>query len=141
MPDRTRRISVALWIAQALLAVLFLFTGGMKLGLPAAVLMKQSSLPLSLMRFVGLAEVVGAIGLVVPALTRIQTALTPLAAAGLVIIMVGATVFSVRTMGVLPALFPFVVGILAAWIAYGRWRVAPIPSKRTQPLANSGTEA
>jgi hypothetical protein len=72
------------------------------------------------------AEIVGALGLIVPSLLRIRPGLTPLAAAGLVIIMVGATVVSLMIGGVLMALMPFVIGLLAAFVAYGRWKLAPI---------------
>jgi len=74
--------------------------------------------------FIGVCEVLGGLGLVLPGLLRIRPGLTPLAAAGLVVIMIGATVVSIP-MGAVAAL-PLVVGILAAFVAYGRWRVAPL---------------
>ncbi len=112
----------ALWVLQGLLALLFLFAGGTKLILPVEEMTKQMPLPGAFMRFIGVAEVLGALGLVLPGLTRIQPALTPLAAAGLVIIMIGATVLSVASGGIAPALFPLIVGFLLAFVAYGRWR-------------------
>ena len=115
----------ALWIVQGLLAALFLFAGGMKLVLPIEELTAQMPLPGLFIRFLGVAEVLGSLGLVLPGLLRIRPVLTPLAATGLVIIMIGATVFTLATMGAAPALFPLVVGLLAAFVAYGRWRVAP----------------
>jgi energy-converting hydrogenase Eha subunit A len=60
-----------------------------------------------------------------PGLVRIRTSLTPLAAAGLTIIMIGATAVSIVAMGALAGIFPAVVGIVTAWIAYGRTRIAP----------------
>jgi hypothetical protein len=78
------------------------------------------------LRFIGVAEAAGGLGLILPGLLRIRPGLTPLAAAGLVIIMVGATVVSAATGSVLLALIPAVVGLLAAFVAYGRWRVAPL---------------
>jgi DoxX-like family len=72
------------------------------------------------------AEVLGALGLILPGLLRIQPGLTPLAAAGLVIVMIGATVLSAVTGPVALALLPLVVGLCAAFVAYGRWRVAPL---------------
>jgi len=71
------------------------------------------------------AEVLGAIGLILPRLLRIRPGLTPLAAAGLVVIMLGATVVTLSIGPVAPALFPLIVGILCAFVAYGRWRPAP----------------
>ncbi len=62
----------------------------------------------------------GALGLILPGVFRTRQRLTPLAAAGLVIIMTGATVLTAIGMGILPALFPLVVGALAAAVAY--WR-------------------
>ena len=116
----------ALWIIQALLAGLFLFAGGMKLVLPIEEMTKQMPLPGPFMRFIGVAEVLGGIGLILPGLVGIRPGLTPLAAAGLVIIMIGATVVTVAGGAVALALIPLVVGLLSAFVAYGRWRLAPL---------------
>jgi len=118
-------MNYVLWIVQGLLALLFLFTGGMKLVLPIEELTKQMPLPGLFVRFIGVAEVLGAIGLILPGLLRIRPGLTPLAAAGLVILMIGATVFTLATADVALALIPLVVGLLSAFVAYGRWRLAP----------------
>jgi hypothetical protein len=119
-------VNYALWIVQGLLALLFLFTGGTKLILPLEVLTEQFPLPGLFVRFLGVAEVLGALGLILPSLLGIRPGLTPLAAAGLVIIMTGATVLTLA--GVAPgggalALIPLVVGLLSAFVAYGRWRL------------------
>ena len=116
-------MTYALWIVQGLLAALFLFAGGMKLVLPLVELTGQMPLPGPFMRFIGVAEVLGAIGLILPGLLRIRPGLTPLAAAGLVIIMIGATVVTLRGGSVAMALIPLVVGLLSAFVAYGRWRL------------------
>ncbi len=118
-------MTYALWILQGLLALIFLFVGGMKLVLPLEVLTQQMPLPGLFMRFIGVAEVLGAIGLILPELLRIRPRLTPLAAAGLVIIMIGATVLTLAGGGLALGLIPLVVGLLAAFVAYGRWRLAP----------------
>ena len=118
-------MSYALWIVQGLLALLFLFAGGMKLVLPLDKLAGPIALPGLFLRFIGVAEVLGAIGLILPGLLRIKPGLTPLAAAGLVIIMIGATGLTVASGDVAMALIPLVVGLLAAFVAYGRWRLAP----------------
>src|SRR5262249_51610408 len=110
-----------LWIIQALLAATFLFAGGMKLALPLEALTAQTPLPGAFIRFIGVAEVLGAVGLILPGLLRIQRHLTPLAAAGLVVIMVGATVLTVATASAASALIPGIVGLLAAAVAYGRF--------------------
>ena len=118
-------MNVALWVVQGLLAALFLLAGGMKLVLPVEEMTKQIQLPGLFLRFIGVAEVLGAIGLVLPGLLRIRPGLTPLAAAGLVIIMIGATVVTLASGMLAPALISLVVGLLAALVAYGRWRLAP----------------
>jgi uncharacterized membrane protein YphA (DoxX/SURF4 family) len=118
-------MNIALWIIQALLGALFLFTGGMKLVMPIEEMTKEIAMPGLFLRFIGVCEVLGGIGLVLPWLLHIRPGLTPLAAAALVIIMIGATVTTVATAGVLMALVPLVVGVLCAFVAYGRWRLAP----------------
>lgn len=128
--SRPRRsiMNYSLWIVQGLLALLFLFTGGTKLILPIEILTAQTPVPLSglFVRFLGVAEVLGAIGLILPGLLRIWVDLTPLAAAGLVIIMTGATVLTLVGGGGALALIPLVVGLLAALVAYGRWHLRPL---------------
>jgi hypothetical protein len=131
--------NVTLWVVQGLLGALFLFAGFMKLVLPIEALAGPVSFPGAFLRFIGVAEVLGAIGLILPGLLRIRTGLTPLAAGGLVIIMAGATVTTlIGGMGA-AAVVPFVVGLLAASVAYGRSRPpASIPSTRgLTPLASA----
>lgn len=112
--------NILLWIVQALLAVLFLFAGGIKLVLPADALSGPIALPLLFLRFIGVVEVLGAVGLILPGLLRVHRELTPLAAAGLVIVMTGATVISALAAGATAAIMPLVTGLLAAWVAFGR---------------------
>ena len=116
----TKKANALLWTIQGVLAAVFLYAGGFKLALPLADLAKVSPLPAPFLKFVAVCEVAGAIGLILPGILKVRTGLTPLAAAGLVIIMIGATVLTVATQGVAPAVLPFVVGILAATVAYGR---------------------
>jgi hypothetical protein len=118
-------MNVVLWIVQVLLAALFLFAGVMKLVLPLEQLKGPVELPGAFMRFLGLAETLGALGLLLPGALGIRPGLTPLAACGLVIIMIGAVVITLIGGGVGPALISAVVGLLAAFVAYGRWRLAP----------------
>ena len=122
-------MTYALWIVQSLLALLFLFAGGMKLVLPLEQLAGPITLPGPLLRFIGVAEALGALGLILPGLLRIRPGLTPLAAGGLVIIMLGATVLTLVAGAVAVALISLVVGLLAAFVAYGRWRLAPHPGR------------
>ena len=108
-------MSKALWIVQVLLAALFVFAGAMKFVAPLG----ESPLPAGLVYFIGVVEILGGVGLIVPALTRIKPVLTPIAAAGLVVIMIGATVLTVSPI-------PAAVGALAAFVAVGRFRLAQI---------------
>jgi uncharacterized membrane protein YphA (DoxX/SURF4 family) len=120
-------MNLALWILQALLAALFLFAGGMKLVMPIEELTKQMPLPGLFVRFIGVVEVLGGLGLVLPWLVGIRPGLTPLAAAGLLIVMIGAVAFTLMTGEVAMALIPLAVGLLLAFVAYGRWRLTPHP--------------
>lgn len=127
-------MTYVLWIIQVLLALLFLFAGGTKLVLPIETLNSMGSpnaihLPGLFIKFIGICEVLGALGLILPGLLRIRPGLTPLAAAGLVIIMIGATVVTILGDGLAMALPALVVGLLAAFVAYGRWRLAPHQSR------------
>jgi uncharacterized membrane protein YphA (DoxX/SURF4 family) len=125
-------MTYVLWIVQGLLALIFLFAGGMKLVLPLEVMTEQMPLPLPgwFLRFIAVAEVLSALGLILPGLFGIRPGLTPLAASGLVIIMIGATVLTLAGGDVAPALIPLVVGLLSAFVAYGRWRLAPQSERR-----------
>ena len=116
------RRNVTLWIVQGVLAALFLLAGVAKLVMAPEAMAGPVPLPTLLLRFIGVAEVLGAIGLILPWLLRIRPGLTPLAASGLVIIMIGATVITAMGGAVAPALFPLGVGVLCAWVAYGRSR-------------------
>lgn len=123
-------MNIALWIIQILLALLFLFAGGTKIILPVEVLQSMGSpnqiiLPGLLLKFIGVCEVLGALGLILPGLLRKRPSLTPLAAAGLVIIMVGAVALTIAADGVVAGIVPLVVGILCAFVAYGRSRLVP----------------
>jgi len=128
-------MNVALWIVQALLAALFLFAGSMKFIMPIEEMTKQMpSMPGWFLRFIGVVEILGGLGLILPGLLRIKPRLTPLAAAGLVVIMIGATVIGFVIGPASGALIPLVAGVLAAFVAYGRWRVAPHPEKSSRPV-------
>ena len=127
-------MNILLWIIQVLLALLFLFAGGMKLIVPADVLMQQAppgstQFPALFLKFLGLVEVLGGLGLILPGLFHKRPELTPLAAAGLVIVMIGAVVTSANDHGFKMAVFPLVTGLLCAFVAYGRSKLVPHRSK------------
>lgn len=122
-PDR--RMNVVLWILQSLLAALFMFAGVMKFIMPIEEMTKQIALPGWFLHFIGAAEILGAIGLILPGILRIRVELTPLAATGLAIITVGATWITLAGGQGAVAIIPLVVAMLSAFVAYSRWRMIP----------------
>jgi len=119
----TMKTNTWLWLFQGVLAALFLFAGGMKLVMPVEAMQQGPvALPRPFLRFIGVAEVCGAVGLILPWALRIRPALTPLAASGLVVIMIGATVITALTGPIAPALIPVTVGVLLTVVAYQRAR-------------------
>ncbi len=127
-------MTYVLWSIQVLLALLFLFAGGTKLVIPIETLTAMGSpnqvvLPGLLIKFIGLCEVLGALGLILPGLLKIKPQLTWIAATALVIIMVGAVVLTIAGDGVGAAVVPFIIAVLCAFVAYGRCRLAPHPGK------------
>jgi hypothetical protein len=120
-PGRTtsRKTEIALWTLQVLVAALFLFAGPTKLIMPAEELVAQSQFSVAFLRFIGVAETLGALGLLLPGIFRIARGLTSLAAAGLAIIMVGATVITAAA-GAAAASVPFVTALCCAIIAHAR---------------------
>ncbi|HEY1298057.1 MAG TPA: DoxX family protein [Chloroflexota bacterium] len=128
----SRKLSATLWTLQSLLAVIFLFSGAMKLLAPAEMMEAQSPLPLFLVRFIGTCEVAGALGMLLPGLLRIRPSLTPLAATGLLVLMIGATVLTPIMISPDPVmtLIPATVGAMAAFVAYARLQLAPLRGRR-----------
>ena len=116
-------MNLFLWIVQVILALVFLFTGSSKLLMPADEIERNmpSFLSLGFIYFIGVCEIVGVIGLIVPWLTGIKPWLTPLAAACLAVILTGATF--ITAIGSIPmAAIPASVGVLCIVVAWGRTR-------------------
>jgi hypothetical protein len=140
------KFNKTLWTIQGGLAGLFLFAGAMKLILPIEAMTAQVALPGPFLRFLGVVEILGAAGLILPWLLKIRPVLTPVAAAGLVVIMTGATAIMTATAGIGQALMPLIVGVLAASVALGRSRQLGIASRkprlaRLDGRAHSGVPA
>ncbi len=129
----SRALTIGLWVAQVLLAAMFLMTGSMKLFQPIGELAKALpwvlSVPVGLVRFIGISELLGGLGLLLPSLLRIRPSLTPLAALGLTVVMVLASAFHLSR-GEAPVIgMNLVLAAIAVFIAWGRSKKAPIPAK------------
>jgi uncharacterized membrane protein YphA (DoxX/SURF4 family) len=121
MSRKSRKANVLLWSAQVVLSLLFLFAGVSKLVMSPAMLDQGPvHLPVAFARFIGVCETLGALGLVLPGLFRIHRFLTPLAAAGLAIIMTGATVLTAASGSLPGSLFPFAVGVVVVVVFINR---------------------
>ena len=132
-------MNVGLWVIQILLTVQFLIHGFIMLAPPAdppLMLQYVSDVPTGFRVFIGLAELVAAAGLILPGLTKIQPRLTPLAALGLMFIMAGAAIFHLQRGE--PIGGNIVLFILAALVAYGRWRVSPLRGRLVEKPAFRG---
>jgi uncharacterized membrane protein YphA (DoxX/SURF4 family) len=126
-----RVLNVALWILQFLMAVLFFWHGQFSVFPPAdMVAMINENIGEGLRVFIGVAEILAAIGLILPGLTRILPWLTALAAAGLMIVMSSASVFHLVRGETASAISALVIFLLVSIIAYTRWKVAPITARR-----------
>jgi len=123
-------MNALLWILQGLLALAFLAHGWILLVPPASIVdQMNASMSRGLHLFIGVAEVLAAVGLTLPALTRIQPWLVSAAAVGLMIVMISATVFHISRGEVSSAITTFVLLVMATFVAYMRWRVLPIRSR------------
>lgn len=121
-------MNILLWIIQVLLALLFIFSGSMKFVMSVQQMNEQAPivLPGLFIHFIGVCEVLGGFGLILPSLLRIKPGLTPLAAAGLAIIVAGATVITLMGPMKGMALVPGITCVLCILVAYGRWKARPI---------------
>lgn len=122
-------MNIALWIIQILLGLLFLWGGGFKLVASLEQMKGPIALPGSFLRFIGLAEFLGGLGLILPSVLRIKPWLTPLAALGLSIIMAGAVVLGLAAGDLAMALIPLVLLALLLFVAHGRGRALPLAGR------------
>jgi uncharacterized membrane protein YphA (DoxX/SURF4 family) len=124
-------MNILLWVLQVLLAAAFLAHGLFFLFPPASMLELLKPIPTPFRLFLGLAEVLAAVGLTVPGITRIQPILISWAAAGVTIIMIGATVFHVSRGELSSAVTTAILLAMASYVAYMRWKVMPIRPRTT----------
>ena len=123
-------MNMVLWVLQALLALAFFAHGCLLLFPPASIVAQMNaSLPRWFQLFISVAEILAAVGLTLPGLTRIQPWLVSAAAAGLMIVMICATVFHLTRGEVTSAITTIVLLAMATFVAYMRWQVAPIQSR------------
>jgi hypothetical protein len=122
---------IALWILQVLLAAMFVWHGLLFVAPPPEMveIMNQSINP-GLRMFIGVAELLAAAGLILPGVTRILPWLTPLAAAGLMIVVGSASILHVSRGETGNATFAAVLFVLVTVVAYMRWKVAPIAPRQ-----------
>ncbi|HYN09759.1 MAG TPA: DoxX family protein [Vicinamibacterales bacterium] len=123
-------MNITLWVLQVLLAVAFLAHGWLFLFPPAEMVEQMnSSIAPAFRHFIGVAEVLAALGLTVPGMTRILPWLIPSAAAGLMIVTIGATILHTTRGELTSALTTAVLLVLVTFVAYMRWKVMPIPPR------------
>ena len=120
---------VTLWILQGVLAVIFAIAGVTHFlppeGLPES-MRGVAEMPAGVPYFIGAVEILAVLGLILPGLTGIQTRLTPLAGAGLILVMVGAVVWHAQREEFPNIVLNVILAVIAAFVAYGRWRVRPL---------------
>ena len=121
-----RALHAALWLAQLMLAAVFVLVGWTHAAAPIAVAIARApwvaSIPVALVRFIGVVELAGAAGVVLPAATRIQPRLTALAAAGLATMMLLAIPFHLVRGETKEIAINVVLGSLALFVTWGRMR-------------------
>lgn len=116
-------MNILLWILQVLLALVFLAHGILFLAPPPDIAVQMDAmLPRWFQLFMGVAEVLAAVGLTLPGFTRIRPGLVPAAAAGLMVVMVAATVLHLARSEFSSAAITFVLLVIAAFVGHGRWR-------------------
>jgi putative oxidoreductase len=120
-------MGIVLWILQFLLAAAFLAHGWLLLAPPASLIAQMNATMAPWFRiFLGVAEVLAAVGLTLPGLTRILPWLVPCAAAGIMIVMISATIFHLVRGELSSAVVTLILLAVATFVAYMRWKVMPI---------------
>ena len=127
----TTGLNAFLWFVQSFLTVQYLFHGWLFISPPAAMVEAMAGMGLHVWfrQFIGVAEVLAAVGLVLPGLTRMLPSLTPLSALGLTVVMISATIFHISRNEIPSAVSAANLLVLVALTAYLRWNVLPIRSR------------
>jgi uncharacterized membrane protein YphA (DoxX/SURF4 family) len=119
-------MNAILWVLQIFLALAFFAHGWILLVPPASLVEAMKPMPLAFRVFLGLAEMSAAVGLTLPGITRILPWLVPSAAAGLMVVMISATIFHIARGEVGAAMTTLTLLAMATFVAYTRWKVKPI---------------
>lgn len=131
--NSSKAMHITLWVVQVLLAAMFLLSGFMKVSMPieklAAMLPWATTVPAVLVRFIGLSELLGGLGLLLPSMLRIKPALTAWAGLGLATIMLLAIPFHISRSETPMIGMNAIFMVLALFVAWGRWKKAPIQAK------------
>ncbi|MGA3014442.1 MAG: DoxX family protein [Bacteroidales bacterium] len=131
--NQSKTLNIILWIAQVILAGMFIMAGFMKTTMPIEQLSVSlpwaKDVPAWLVRIIGISEFLGALGLILPSLLRIKPILTPLAALGIIAIMAMAAVFHITRTEISGVVFTFILALVAVFIGWGRWKKVPIQVK------------
>ena len=128
-------MNVGLWVLQVFLGLFMAIASGVpKLIIPIEQLPMPIPIPGPLLVFIGVAEIAGGLGLILPGLLKIRPGLTPLAAAGLSLVAIGGTAYQLAAGEPGNAVFALVIALLCAFIAYGRWQVAPHRARSRRPM-------
>jgi putative oxidoreductase len=131
--QKSKFLNISLWAAQIILAGMFIMAGFIKTTTPieqlSASLPWAKDVPAWLVRFIGISEFLGALGLILPSLLRIKPVLTPVAALGIIAIMMMAAFFHITRTELSGVMFTLILALVAAFIGWGRWRKLPIQAR------------
>jgi hypothetical protein len=132
-PKPSKALHIALWVVQILVAITLLWASAVKLFQPvgevAAMWPWAGEVPVAVLKLTGVVDLLGGLGLILPALLRIQPRLTPIAAVGIVVLMFCASAFHISRGEGSQIGFNVLFAALSAFVAWGRWRKAPIAPK------------
>jgi putative oxidoreductase len=121
-----KALNIALWIVQILVAALMLMNAYMKLAMPipklSAIYQWTGDLPETTVRLLGIVDLLGGVGIILPSLLKIKPGLSPLAAVGIILLMISATIFHISRDESSVIGFNFIVILFAGFVAWGRFR-------------------
>jgi hypothetical protein len=128
-------VNVGLWVLQVLLGLFMAVASGLpKLIVPMEMLPMPIPIPGPLLAFIGVAEIAGGLGLILPGLLKLRPGLTPLAAAGLGLVAIGGMAYQIAAGEPGNAVFALAIVVLCAIVGYGRWQVAPHRARSRRPV-------